>query len=133
MYHGKSVSCLTIAETWQITLLNEEAKEKLVLTGLIVNNVRLEVMPLQDPPGFVSVKMLFEMADNVIIWRKAGNGQVAKVTSSMYSFARRVETGVRVYKLQNPRGYFPERIIYVCMCDMLDSLQHVIDAEAPLI
>ena len=44
-------------ETWQITLLNEEAKDKLVLTGLIVNNVQLEVMPLQDPQAFVSVKM----------------------------------------------------------------------------
>ena len=91
--------------------MNEEAKERLLMTGLIVNIVLLELTPLQDPPAFVSVKMPFEMADNVIILRIADNGQVAKITRRTYSFARHVETGVRVYKVQNPRGYFPERII----------------------
>ena len=52
------------------------------------------------------------MADNVIIVRITENSQVAKITRRTYSFARHVETGVRVYKAQNPRGYFPERIIY---------------------
>ena len=85
--------CPTIAETWQITLLNKEAKEKLVLTGVIVNNVRLEVMPPQDPPVFVSVKMAFEMADNAIISRIAENGQVAKITRSTYFFARTCGNG----------------------------------------
>ena len=77
-----------------------------------MNSVGLEVMPLQDPPAFVSVKMPFEMADNVIISRIAENGQVAKITRRTYSFAGHVETGVRVYKVQNSRAYFPERIIY---------------------
>ena len=31
--------CPAVAETWQITLVNEEAKERLLMTGLIVNNV----------------------------------------------------------------------------------------------
>ena len=77
-----------------------------------MNNVRLEVVPLQGPPPFVSVKIPFEMAGNVIILRIAENSQVAKITRRTYSFARQVETGVRVYKVQNSRGYFPERIMY---------------------
>ena len=132
--------CPTIAETWQITLLNEEAKERLVLTDLIVNNVRLEVLPQQDPPAFVSVKMPFEMADNVIISRIAENGQVAKITRHTYVFLCTTR-GNRSESIQSTesRGYFPERIIYgkynLCLHVqyMLDKLQHVIDAEAPLI
>ena len=45
----------------------KKLKEWLVLTGLMVNNVELEVMLLQDPPAFVSVTMSFEIAGNVII------------------------------------------------------------------
>ena len=104
--------CPTIAETWQITLLNEEAKERLVLTGLILNNVRLEVMPLKDPPASSQSKCPLKWHDNVIISRIAEKGQAAKITRHTYSFARHVETGVRVYQIQNPRGYFPERINY---------------------
>ena len=48
--------CPTKTETWQTTLMNEEDKEELVLTGLIVNNARLEVMPLQDPPALSQSK-----------------------------------------------------------------------------
>ena len=48
--------CLTKAETWQTTLMNEEDKETLVLTDLIVNNARLEVMPLQDPQALSQSK-----------------------------------------------------------------------------
>ena len=95
--------CPTVAKSWQITLINEEAKERLLMTALIVNNVRLEVTPPQDPPAFVSVKMPFEMADNDIISRIADNGQVAKITRRTYSFARHVETGVREYKVKNRR------------------------------
>ena len=62
------VACVTPTNrSWQITLACDSAQDALLASGLLLRNRHLDVRTIGVPPTLVSVKMPFEMFDNVVM------------------------------------------------------------------
>ena len=56
-----------------------------------------------SPPAFVEVKMPYEMPDNAVRSLLIQYGHVTSVHRRKYAFAPTIETGVRIFKVFNPK------------------------------
>ena len=109
-----TVKCVTQTTrcTWQVTFDDKTARDVALCRGLDVSSRHYEFSLITgnydgSPPAFVEVKMPYEMPDNAVRSLLSQYGHVTSVHRRKYAFAPTIESGVRIFKVVNLKGFIP--------------------------
>ena len=106
------IRCLTsTSKSWNITVASSLVKDRLLSTGVCARDCHVDLALVGVPPTLVSVKVPFERSDERVASRLKEFGKVdCHVLRRKYHFVD-IETGIRVFKLENVTTRLPSFLL----------------------